>query len=85
MEGKRPLGLETPYRDPRIRISNRRCGLCNSEATPALVIKFIGELDDEVFFCISCVIKGSYELAARRDFIIKIETLPRGGGGIIHA
>lgn len=85
MDGKRPLGLETPFRDPRIRISNRPCGLCSCEATPAFVIKFIGELSDEVFFCVPCITKACYELAARRDCIIKIETLPRGGGGIIHA
>jgi len=85
METKPPRALETPYRDPRIRITGRRCGLCIGEATPAFVIRFIGELQGEINFCVSCIIKASYELAARRDCVMNIETHPNTGGKIIHA
>lgn len=82
---EKPLGVETPYRDPRIRISGRLCALCRQQAIPALVLKFIGELDAEIFICIEDLIKAANLLSARRDCIIKFETHFNTGGRIIHA
>jgi len=73
--------LETPYRRPDIRISGRRCALCGETPRGAVfALTFHGSLTGNVYLCVKEIIRASYELAASRDAIIKIEVDP---GGII--
>jgi hypothetical protein len=79
------LEIERPYRDPRIKITGRTCALCLIDATPALVLNMVGELQARIFICVPCIVKASYDLAARRDVVINIETHHNTGGKVIHA
>jgi hypothetical protein len=84
MEGQR-LERETVHRDKRIQIGGRYCSLCKVNAPLALTLRFIGELAGEIVICVRCLITASHDLAAHKDVVLTVETLPNGGGGIIHA